>query len=190
MKTWDAIRSRRNVRNYKPEPVPEEDVRQILKAGRRAPSGGNNQHWDFIVVTDRQQLAQLATVWQGAQFIASAPAAIALVMPHPVDPDALNTDEYDLGQATYAMTLAATARLIIPSRPDAPRWLFPGRIPGQMLDLHSLNNQLNRHGISARPARNRALAALASDLPAAVLADFLGIHVNTAVRWVTYARKD
>jgi hypothetical protein len=64
------------------------------------------------------------------------------------------------------------------------------RIPGQPLDLHSLNNQLNRHGISARPARNGALAALASDLPAAVLADLLGIHINTAVRWVTYARQD
>jgi len=108
METWDAIRSRRNVRNDKPEPVPGEDLRQILEAGRRAPSGGNYQHWDFIVVTDRQQLAQLATVWQGAQFIASAPAAIALVVPHLVDPDALNTDEYDLGQATYAMMLAAT----------------------------------------------------------------------------------
>jgi hypothetical protein len=41
---------------------------------------------------------------------------------------------------------------------------------------------INRHGISARPARNGALAALAADLPAAVLADFLGIHVNTAGR--------
>jgi hypothetical protein len=81
-------------------------------------------------------------------------------------------------------------RLMIPNAPDAPRWLFPGRIPGQPLDLHSLNDQLNRHGISARPARNGALAALASDLPAAVLADFLGIHVSTAVRWVTYARQD
>jgi hypothetical protein len=81
-------------------------------------------------------------------------------------------------------------RLMIPNGPDAPRWLFPGRIAGQPLDLHSLNNQLNRHGISARPARNGALAALASHLPAAVFADFLGIHVNTAVRWVTYARQD
>jgi hypothetical protein len=79
---------------------------------------------------------------------------------------------------------------MISNGPDAPRWLFPGRIPGQPLDLHSLTNQLNRHGISARPARNGALAALAADLPAAVLADFLGIHVNTAVRWVTYARQD
>jgi hypothetical protein len=59
-----------------------------------------------------------------------------------------------------------------------------------MLDLHSLNNQLNRYGINARQARNGALAALAFDLPAAVLADFLGIHVSTAVRWVTYARQD
>jgi len=42
---------------------------------------------------------------------------------------------------------------MIPSRSDAPRWLFPGRIPGQPLDLHSLNDQLNRHGISVRPAR-------------------------------------
>jgi hypothetical protein len=81
-------------------------------------------------------------------------------------------------------------RLMISNRPDAPRWLFPGRIPGQPLDLHSLNNQLNRHGISARPARNGALANLACDLPAAVIADFLGIHVSTAVRWVTYARQD
>jgi hypothetical protein len=81
-------------------------------------------------------------------------------------------------------------RFMIASGPETPRWLFPGRIPGQPLDLHSLNNQLNRHGISARPARNGALAALASDLPAAVLADFLGVHVNTAVRWVTYARQD
>ncbi len=36
----------------------------------------------------------------------------------------------------------------------------------------------------------RQAAALASDLPAAVIAGFLGIHVNTAVRWVTYARHD
>ena len=68
------------------------------RSRQRAPSGGNYQHWDFIVVTDRQQLTELATVWQGAQFIASAPAAIALVMPHPVNPDALNTDDTTSGR--------------------------------------------------------------------------------------------
>jgi hypothetical protein len=80
--------------------------------------------------------------------------------------------------------------LLIPHSPNTPRWLFPGRVSGQPIDGHSLTNLLNRHGISARPARNGALAALASDLPAAILADLLGLHVNTAVRWVTYARRD
>ena len=57
-------------------------------------------------------------------------------------------------------------RLIIHHGPDAPRWLFPGRVPGQPIDNHSLTNRLNRHRISARPARNGALMALAADLPA------------------------
>jgi hypothetical protein len=53
-----------------------------------------------------------------------------------------------------------------------------------------LTNRLNRHGINARPARNGALAGLAADIPAAILADLLGMHINTAVRWVTHARRD
>jgi ribosomal protein L40E len=81
-------------------------------------------------------------------------------------------------------------RLMISHGPDAPRWLFPGHVPGQPINLRSLTTQLNSHGISARPARNGALVALATDLPAAILADFLGLHVNTAVRWVAYARSD
>jgi len=79
---------------------------------------------------------------------------------------------------------------MIPHGPNTPRWLFPGRVPGQPIDGHSLTNLLNRHGVAVRPARNGALAALAADLPAAILADLLGLHVNTAVRWVTYARRD
>ena len=57
-------------------------------------------------------------------------------------------------------------RLLIHHGPDAPRWLFPGRVPGQPIDNHNLTNRLNRHRISARPARNGALMALAADLPA------------------------
>ena len=95
-----------------------------------------------------------------------------------------------LGAILRELAAQPPPRLMISHGLDDPRWLFPGRVPGQPIDLRSLITQLNRHGISARPARNGALAALASDLPAAVLADFLGLHVNTAVRWVTYARKD
>ena len=107
METWDAIRARRNVRGYKPDPVPADHLARIAEAGWRAPSASNRQHWDFIVVTDRDRLAELATVWQGARHIADAPAAIALVVPEPSDDRTRVLDQYDLGQATYAMMLAA-----------------------------------------------------------------------------------
>ncbi len=95
-----------------------------------------------------------------------------------------------LGTLMRTLATQPPTRLMIHHGPQTPHWLFPGRVPGQPIDNHSLTNRLNRHGISARPARNGALAALAADLPAAILADLLGMHINTAVRWVTYARRD
>jgi len=108
MEAWDAIRARRNVRSYQPDPIPDGDLNRIAEAGWRAPSASNRQHWDFIIVTDRDQLEQLSTVWQGARHIAAAPAAIALVIPTPPDERTKLIDQYDLGQATFAMMLAAT----------------------------------------------------------------------------------
>jgi len=107
METWDAIRARRNVRTYRPDPVPAADLDRIAEAGWRAPSASNRQHWKFIIVTDREQLQALSTVWQGAKHIAGAAAAIALILPQPADERMKVTDRYDLGQATYAMMLAA-----------------------------------------------------------------------------------
>jgi nitroreductase len=108
METWDAIRARRNVRSYTPEAVSDEHLSRIAEAGWRAPSASNRQHWDFVIVTDREQLAELATVWQAAGHIAGAAAAIALVLPLAADDRTRVIDQYDLGQATYAMMLAAT----------------------------------------------------------------------------------
>ena len=45
METWDAIRARRNVRQYTGQPITREDLERILEAGRRAPSSGNWQPW-------------------------------------------------------------------------------------------------------------------------------------------------
>ena len=81
-------------------------------------------------------------------------------------------------------------RLKLPPSYDTPRWLFPGLVPGQPIANHALTTRLSRHGINVRTARNGALAALAADLPAPVLADLLGMHIHTAVRWVGYARGD
>jgi nitroreductase len=107
METWDAIRARRNVRTYSPDPVSEADLRRIAEAGWRAPSASNRQHWNFIIVTDPAQLQALSTVWQGAKHIAGAAAAIALVIPQPEDDRMRVVDQYDIGQATYAIMVAA-----------------------------------------------------------------------------------
>jgi nitroreductase len=66
VETWDAIRSRRNVRSYADEAIALKDLERILEAGRRTPSAGNQQAWDFVVCTDPEQLAQLAKVWRSA----------------------------------------------------------------------------------------------------------------------------
>jgi len=107
METWDAIRARRNTRNYLPDPVSAADLNRIAEAAWRAPSAGNRQHWEFIVVTDREQLQALSTVWRGAFHLAGAAAAIALVVPQYDDERAKLVSQYDLGQATYAIMVAA-----------------------------------------------------------------------------------
>jgi nitroreductase len=107
METQDAIRARRNVRSYTSDPVSAADLDQIADAAWRAPSASNRQHWAFIVVTDPGQLRALSTVWQGAGHIAGAAAAIAVIVPQTDDDRTRLIDYYDLGQATYAIAVAA-----------------------------------------------------------------------------------
>ena len=108
MKTWDAIRARRNVRQYTDQPIAREDLERICEAGRRAPSAGNSQPWNFVVITDRAQLIELAKVWErGGRHIARSAAAIALVAREPEDGRQRDLLMYDLGQATANMMIAA-----------------------------------------------------------------------------------
>jgi nitroreductase len=107
METWDSIRARRNVRTYEDRPIPDADLDRILEAGRRAPSASNRQHWDFVLSTDRAQLEELSTVWQGAGHVAGSAATIVLVVPEAASERDRVLDEYDLGQATIQMMLTA-----------------------------------------------------------------------------------
>ena len=66
---------------------------------------------------------------------------------------------------------------------DADRWLFPGRQAVHHLHPSYLRRRLTALGIQARAARHAALLQLAREVPAAVLADTLGIDVTTATRW-------
>jgi hypothetical protein len=104
MTVWDAIRSRRDVRAFDGRPIPAADLDQILEAGRRSPSASNWQPWDFIVVTDREQLTELAKVWQGGRHVAQSAATIALIAPAS---DERRRAPFDLGQATMSIMLEA-----------------------------------------------------------------------------------
>ena len=106
MQTWEAIESRRNVRSFTDRPIPAEELDQILEAGRRSPSSQNWQPWDFILVTDRARLRELAEVWRGAGHVAGSAATIVVI--GPAADNEFHRAQFDLGQATMAMTLAAT----------------------------------------------------------------------------------
>jgi nitroreductase len=107
METWDTIRARRNVRQYTDQPIARADLERILDAGRRAASASNWQPWNFVVVTDRPQLVELAKVWQGARHVARSATTIALVVRQPEDTRHQDLLMYDLGQATANIMLAA-----------------------------------------------------------------------------------
>jgi hypothetical protein len=63
------------------------------------------------------------------------------------------------------------------------RWLFPGGMPGRPLSAEQLGERLRQLGLRPGQARSTALFQLATELPAAILARLLGIHITVAVAW-------
>jgi nitroreductase len=106
METWNAINSVRVVREFDPRPIAPEHLDRILNAGRRAGSSKNQQHWAFIVITDRQRLRDLAAVGRYAGHLAGATVAVALVTPDESG-HRNNSVMWDLGRAAQNMVLAA-----------------------------------------------------------------------------------
>lgn len=74
------IFQRISVRRYESRPVARELVEQVIRAAMAAPSAGNQQPWEFYVVTDPQKLAELSAVSPYASCLATAPVGIAAVM--------------------------------------------------------------------------------------------------------------
>jgi nitroreductase len=107
METWDAIRARRNVRSFTDQPLADTQLDRILEAARRTPSARNRQPWDFVLVTDRPQLQALSKVWVGAAHVATSAATIALIAPSFDDAREQSIEQYDLGQATMSILIAA-----------------------------------------------------------------------------------
>lgn len=73
-----AIRQRRSVRSYKPDPVPEAAITQICEAAFSAPSANNVRPWHIVVVTDELKRQALAKVHQYAGFCAQSPVVMVV----------------------------------------------------------------------------------------------------------------
>jgi len=70
-----AILKRTSIRNWKPKPVEREKIEKVLEAGWLAPSWGNTQPWRFIVVQDKEKIAEIAKA-AGGQPHLNAPVLI------------------------------------------------------------------------------------------------------------------
>jgi nitroreductase len=103
MDVLEAIKGRRSVRKYTQEPVSEEQVNQILEAGRWAPSRGNSQPWKFIVLEDTQIRRELAEAIPNGKFLAEAPQGVAVV----IDPKSSKHPEQEGAAAIQNMLLTA-----------------------------------------------------------------------------------
>lgn len=105
MEVFEAIKSRRSIRKYTKDPVPEDLIVKILDAGRWAPSASNRQPWSFIVLKDEEVRRKIAEATTYGKFLAEAPLGIAVV----VDPQASTHPAEDGAIAAQNMLLAAHA---------------------------------------------------------------------------------
>lgn len=72
---------------------------------------------------------------------------------------------------------------------DRP-WLFPGKSARRPATPSMFHNGFARYGITAARGRNTAVRSLAADLPAPILANVTGLHINTATQWSHLVRRD
>jgi len=112
MDFFDVIASRRSVREFGPQPVSDAALRRVLEAADRAPSAGNLQAYEVVVVRSVEGRRQLARAALGQDFVAAAPAVLVFLT-HP-DRNAERYGErgarlYSLQDATIAAAHAQLA---------------------------------------------------------------------------------
>lgn len=106
MDVFEAIRTRRSIRKFRPKPIPDDRLEMILEAGRLAPSADNRQPWRFVVVKDPERKGVLAKAADNQMFIADAGVIIAALGDPEASPRWFRQDPMI---AVEHMVLAATA---------------------------------------------------------------------------------
>ena len=72
----ESILGRRSIRKYTDKTVSKNDIEDLLKAAMAAPSAGNEQPWEFIIVRNKKDLEAIARISPYAKMLPDAPAAI------------------------------------------------------------------------------------------------------------------
>lgn len=103
-----AIYQRRSIRTFTPEPVTDETLHEIIRAGIWAPSGLNNQPWRFVTVRNQEVRARLAGETRYAHIVLAAPALIAVYLDQASMYDEVK-DHQAAGACIQNMLLAAEA---------------------------------------------------------------------------------
>ena len=152
MDLFEAIKGRTSVRRFKDQPVPDEDIGQILDAGRLAPSANNTQPWSFLVIKDRETLKRMAeavrqqvdrmiphaedekqaqrlSAYKGTYytFFENAPVVIAVFM-----------EGYDAGTEKLLARMGYSAEDIMRLRPNPGLQSVAAAIEHMLLATHAL----------------------------------------------------
>jgi len=78
MENLELLRIRRSIRMFQNRSIIKEDLEKLVDSARFAPSARNVQPWEFVVVTDKHKLTELAKLAENGRFIAGAAACIAV----------------------------------------------------------------------------------------------------------------
>ena len=99
----EEIRRVRQARLYRPDPVPDDVLAELLEVARWTGSSRNTQPWHFIVVTDKERLRQISEIRPPINWVADAPLAIAIVL-NGANP---TSEAYDEGRVTERLLIGA-----------------------------------------------------------------------------------
>ena len=101
------LRRLRAIRQFRPDPIPQDVLEDVLEVARWSGSASNQQPWEIIVVRERATLQALSDLGGYARHLGGAAAAIILVMSGAPGRD--NQETYDEGRLSERIMLAASA---------------------------------------------------------------------------------
>ena len=107
MDAMETIFTRRSIRRYTGQPVPDELIKELLEAAMCAPSAGNQQPWHFIVINDHKVIDEIPKYHHYAQMLGEAAAAIVVCCDVTLERSGLGFE--DCSAATQNILLAAHA---------------------------------------------------------------------------------